>query len=175
MSGTLPGVHLARRRWASRRHHQQPIGPKPSTWPLDRYAYSPSGLMVSGSSLDENTLRARRSLDEKLRGLKPSSKRGWSIIFRRENKATTPEPSPATCWRETTSCKYGEIFRPAILASQVGSEGDVCSICLDELQLQQPVIHLPCLHRYHAECLRPWLNAHSHCPYCRAHASSDLS
>ncbi|KAL4571428.1 hypothetical protein LXL04_018187 [Taraxacum kok-saghyz] len=42
-----------------------------------------------------------------------------------------------------------------------------CAICLDHLKANEKVIHLPCTHRFHSDCLVPWLERNSHCPCCR--------
>ncbi|KAK1610388.1 hypothetical protein QYE76_034061 [Lolium multiflorum] len=48
-------------------------------------------------------------------------------------------------------------------------ETATCSVCLGALQLGETVRLLPaCLHLYHAECIDPWLDAHSTCPICRS-------
>ncbi|XP_049932172.1 RING-H2 finger protein ATL33-like isoform X3 [Nymphaea colorata] len=57
------------------------------------------------------------------------------------------------------------------VSDRLSSDREVCPVCLDVFHLHQTVMHLPCLHRYHPECLRPWLSAHSDCPYCRTHVS----
>ncbi|KAF7096628.1 hypothetical protein CFC21_098537 [Triticum aestivum] len=50
-----------------------------------------------------------------------------------------------------------------------GEEAATCSVCLGALQLGDTVRLLPaCLHVYHAECIDPWLGAHSTCPICRS-------
>ncbi|XP_051198541.1 RING-H2 finger protein ATL57-like [Lolium perenne] len=50
-----------------------------------------------------------------------------------------------------------------------GEEAATCSVCLGALQLGETVRLLPvCLHLYHAECIDPWLDAHSTCPICRS-------
>ncbi|XP_057820092.1 probable E3 ubiquitin-protein ligase RHY1A [Cryptomeria japonica] len=47
------------------------------------------------------------------------------------------------------------------------SEQVDCPICLDCFQLNQVIIHLPCRHKFHPNCLIPWLEKNNHCPYCR--------
>jgi hypothetical protein len=50
-----------------------------------------------------------------------------------------------------------------------GEDAATCSVCLGALQLGETVRLLPaCLHLYHAECIDPWLDAHSTCPVCRS-------
>jgi DNA-directed RNA polymerase subunit RPC12/RpoP len=51
------------------------------------------------------------------------------------------------------------------------SRQDDCSICLEQFQLWQKLVCLPCNHKFHSECLRPWLESHVQCPYCRAKIS----
>ncbi|XP_044956093.1 RING-H2 finger protein ATL34-like [Hordeum vulgare subsp. vulgare] len=50
-----------------------------------------------------------------------------------------------------------------------GEEAATCSVCLGAFHLGETVRLLPaCLHLYHAECIDPWLDAHSTCPICRS-------
>ncbi|CAD6256578.1 unnamed protein product [Miscanthus lutarioriparius] len=50
------------------------------------------------------------------------------------------------------------------------SKVDVCAVCLDEVreERRQRVTRLPCSHKYHSECVLPWLAIHPDCPCCRA-------
>ena len=44
-----------------------------------------------------------------------------------------------------------------------------CPVCLEEMQAGESVQPLPCLHLFHTECIRPWLEAMQlQCPLCRA-------
>ena len=44
-----------------------------------------------------------------------------------------------------------------------------CCICLDELELEAPVVMLRCMHRMHGPCLKKWLLGKSStvCPLCK--------
>ncbi|KAI5064251.1 hypothetical protein GOP47_0020921, partial [Adiantum capillus-veneris] len=53
-------------------------------------------------------------------------------------------------------------------------EQDDCSVCLERFLAGQLLIHLPCKHRFHPDCLTPWLESHGQCPYCRARIGSDV-
>ena len=50
------------------------------------------------------------------------------------------------------------------------SKVDVCAVCLDEVRDREDrrVTRLPCSHKYHSECVLPWLAIHPDCPCCRA-------
>jgi len=43
---------------------------------------------------------------------------------------------------------------------------DVCAVCLEEVR--ERATRLPCSHKYHSECVLPWLAIHPDCPCCRA-------
>jgi E3 ubiquitin-protein ligase RNF38/44 len=56
-----------------------------------------------------------------------------------------------------------------------GEEAATCSVCLGAFQLGETVRLLPvCLHLYHAECIDPWLDAHSTCPLCRSDTDASM-
>lgn len=43
-----------------------------------------------------------------------------------------------------------------------------CTICIDEVEVGDEVIVLPCRHWFHEECASLWLKQHNSCPVCRA-------
>lgn len=51
-------------------------------------------------------------------------------------------------------------------SEEEASSMDSCSICLDDYGRADKLRCLPCLHRYHAECIDDWLSRSSVCPNC---------
>src|SRR5439155_17530307 len=46
-------------------------------------------------------------------------------------------------------------------------ENEVCSICLDKYEENNPGIKLECVHIFHKKCIIEWLNNNGTCPLCR--------
>ena len=56
----------------------------------------------------------------------------------------------------------------------LGTEGSAeCSICMEDVTLNQEVTVLPCKHWFHGECVVAWLKEHNTCPHCRSPISQD--
>lgn len=54
--------------------------------------------------------------------------------------------------------------RDAAVASQ---RNEYCAVCLGPYAAEEEVRSLPCLHRYHADCVDPWLSKNAYCPVCK--------
>ncbi|KAG8387400.1 hypothetical protein BUALT_Bualt02G0017600 [Buddleja alternifolia] len=50
-----------------------------------------------------------------------------------------------------------------------------CCVCLDECEIGTQVKEMPCKHKFHKDCILPWLELHSSCPVCRYQLPSDES
>ncbi|KZF22784.1 hypothetical protein L228DRAFT_135944 [Xylona heveae TC161] len=64
-----------------------------------------------------------------------------------------------------SSADHLEEHQPATNSNE---EGLTCSICTDEFVKGQDIRVLPCNHKFHPECVDPWLlNVSGTCPLCR--------
>lgn len=48
-----------------------------------------------------------------------------------------------------------------------------CAVCLEEFVMGNEAKEMPCKHKFHGECIMPWLELHSSCPICRYQLPSD--
>ncbi|KAI3980917.1 hypothetical protein MKX01_025482 [Papaver californicum] len=156
MAGMLPGVELARRRRTS--HHLFDSNCRDSTRHQQRFD--------TCSTMDEAAHKARRRLEEKLRGLAPSSRRNELQTNNNNNSNEGRSSKPA---KEVGKDEVVVVGTKFAQLERMNSQREVCSICLEEFGTQRQVTHLPCFHKYHSDCVLPWLTNHSHCPYCRTH------
>lgn len=48
-----------------------------------------------------------------------------------------------------------------------------CAICKENLVVGDKMQELPCNHKFHPPCLKPWLDEHNSCPICRYELQTD--
>ncbi|KAI3525139.1 hypothetical protein L2E82_02435 [Cichorium intybus] len=51
----------------------------------------------------------------------------------------------------------------------------VCAVCKDEIEVGLMAKQLPCTHRYHGDCILPWLGIRNTYPVCRNELLTDDS
>ena len=52
------------------------------------------------------------------------------------------------------------------------SEEEMCTVCLDD-SINNRVVSLPCMHKYHLNCISTWLSTSNLCPVCKQEVDLD--
>ncbi|XP_016495738.2 uncharacterized protein LOC107814792 [Nicotiana tabacum] len=61
----------------------------------------------------------------------------------------------------------------ALSKDDIEKNDATCAICKDEMNLGERARQLPCAHRYHGDCIVPWLGIRNTCPVCRHELPTD--
>lgn len=89
------------------------------------------------------------SLHRQLQGL-PSLQQGIDAATIKDNTATMTWGASELGRFSSTGCDEGK-----------------CMVCQDSFQEGNSLRILPCLHRYHVQCIDRWLGQDTHCPVCK--------
>ncbi|CAL9106916.1 unnamed protein product [Musa acuminata var. zebrina] len=74
---------------------------------------------------------------------------------------------PGSVQGEVFSSKSTRKFSWSKKLGWKASEQAECAVCLEEFKRGDVLLRLPCAHRFHCDCVVPWLQSNSHCPCCR--------
>ncbi|KAL5559573.1 hypothetical protein UlMin_035784 [Ulmus minor] len=86
-----------------------------------------------------------------------------------ENERGAPRVPPAS---KQVVAKLPLITITEELLEKQGKDVE-CSICKENLVVNDTMQELPCKHTYHPPCLKPWLDEHNSCPICRHELLTD--
>ncbi|XP_047311158.1 E3 ubiquitin ligase BIG BROTHER-related-like [Impatiens glandulifera] len=64
---------------------------------------------------------------------------------------------------------------PSVVLTEldVDNNNASCAVCKDDINIGMEAKQLPCSHRYHSECIIPWLDIRNTCPVCRHELPTD--
>ena len=79
-----------------------------------------------------------------------------------QNDPNRPRAAPASA--SAVSGLEKVVMTSEMVACDDGLE---CAVCKDTFCVAHTVICLPCTHRFHEDCITPWLKTHNTCPVCR--------
>lgn len=83
-----------------------------------------------------------------------------SQLMEQNTGSTAPPPAAEAAIRSLPTRK--------VEASMMGNDGKAeCSICMDNVEIDDEVTVLPCNHWFHGACVTAWLKEHDTCPHCR--------
>ena len=60
-------------------------------------------------------------------------------------------------------------------AANFSEENKQCTICQCEYEVKQEYIILPCLHRFHTECVSEWFARKNTCPICKGRVTEGIA
>ena len=142
-----------------------------------------ASVLFSDTDEDENLWSDdedwERSMREWLAAWAPSLEDRWQPdLFGGNHRSAAADFQPHTKPREGLSkAAINSIKRETYgltRVSETSRDQEDCPVCLEKFISGQALLSLPCNHRFHPDCLTPWLEGHEQCPYCRAHVEGTV-
>ncbi|KAJ6924207.1 hypothetical protein NC652_017494 [Populus alba x Populus x berolinensis] len=118
----------------------------------------------SGRPVDNNTIETASNLLGEL-----MSNLDDMIPEIMEMGSTAPRVPPAS---KEVVAKLPVITITEEILAELGKDAE-CAICKENLVVNDKMQELPCKHRFHPPCLKPWLDEHNSCPICRHELQTD--
>ena len=78
---------------------------------------------------------------------------------------------------ESTSCESGNPTRAMedevlshcadVVITKLKGEPESCTVCMEEMKIGDRILILPCIHKFHKDCILTWLRQSGKCSECR--------
>ncbi|XP_054983686.1 E3 ubiquitin-protein ligase DZIP3 isoform X1 [Sorex araneus] len=126
------------------------------------------GKSLSGMTFDEIVYKISQFIDPKRSQSKGQAVPNGNCV----SPSHTPPQSnasqtPKSAWRSLSS-QDSDTWEGANNLDEDEDEEEPCVICHENLSPENLSV-LPCAHKFHSQCIRPWLMQQGTCPTCRLH------
>ncbi|URE33744.1 zinc finger family protein, partial [Musa troglodytarum] len=117
---------------------------------------------IHESALGQIAREAKARSDARLRTERCSKHQYWDGSLGSMKTKKNVQREVFRCWKSTRKFSFGwsslgwKAFEQAERA-----------VCLEEMKRGDVLLHLPCAHRFHWDCVVPWLESSSRGPCCR--------
>ncbi|KAF6384640.1 DAZ interacting zinc finger protein 3 [Rhinolophus ferrumequinum] len=126
------------------------------------------GKSLSGLSFDEIVYKISQFIDPKRsQSQGKSAPNGGRVSPSRSPPPSSAAPPPKPAWRPLSS-QGSATWEGATNLDEEEDEEEPCVICHENLSPENLSV-LPCAHKFHSQCIRPWLMQQGTCPTCRLH------
>eukprot|EP01063_Lacrimia_lanifica_P020251 TRINITY_DN27581_c0_g1_i1.p1 TRINITY_DN27581_c0_g1~~TRINITY_DN27581_c0_g1_i1.p1 ORF type:complete len:284 (+),score=34.75 TRINITY_DN27581_c0_g1_i1:61-912(+) len=85
---------------------------------------------------------------------------------RRGRATSAPPPREPETWRGLPVFTWSGPKESETVQDDDDDDERVCAICLEPFANGKPLTALPCIHKFHAECVFPWIRKQGTCPKC---------
>lgn len=114
-----------------------------------------AGLLNPANAVSGDAVYSQEALDRII-----------STLMEQHPTSNAPGPAPAEA--------IAALPKKKIDKEMLGPEGKAeCSVCMDDVVLDEEVVSLPCSHWFHETCVKAWLSEHNTCPICRTGVARD--
>ncbi|KAJ0248744.1 hypothetical protein HA466_0158020 [Hirschfeldia incana] len=95
----------------------------------------------------------------------------YEMLFEAEISSGLGKPPASKSFIK--NLKVATLTKEDVRENDDGDDAMCCAVCRDEMNVGNEVAELPCRHKYHGECIVPWLGIRNTCPVCRFELPSD--
>ncbi|KFY37471.1 hypothetical protein V494_04724 [Pseudogymnoascus sp. VKM F-4513 (FW-928)] len=114
-----------------------------------------AGLLNPANAVSGDAVYSQEALDRII-----------STLMEQHPTSNAPGPAPAEA--------IASLPKKKVDKEMLGTEGKAeCSVCMDDVVLDEEVVALPCSHWFHEACVTAWLSEHNTCPICRTGIARD--
>ncbi|KAF8393692.1 hypothetical protein HHK36_021939 [Tetracentron sinense] len=142
-----------------------PEPPQPALFDLENFLAiaAASSISSEGQAVNNNISESPFNIQDFMLGLEDFIENAW------EGHNARPRRPPAS---KKVIADLPVITVTEEFLAKLGRDIE-CSICKDNLVINDKMQELPCKHIYHPPCIKTWLDESNYCPVCRHELQTD--